>query len=96
MSISVGKKCYAVMWSYGEICVHCNCCGRFDRNRQGITEARLEYHLNQLQGDFRKLPERLEALKADPSELNFLVARNSNANIRYELLKIKGILRRMK
>ena len=40
MSISVTKKCYALMWSYGEICVHCNCCGRF--GRKGMWKARLD------------------------------------------------------
>lgn len=40
--ICVGAKptCYAVLWSYGAICVGCGCCGPPSRERD---EARLKY-----------------------------------------------------
>ena len=44
ISIGVIPKCYAVLWSYGEICVHSNCCGRWDKDRKAIIKARIEYH----------------------------------------------------
>ena len=27
----ISDHCYNLEYSYGEICVHCNCCGRVDR-----------------------------------------------------------------
>ena len=38
----VEKKCYAGMWSYGEICVGCGCCAEPSPQRD---EARLGYWL---------------------------------------------------
>lgn len=49
MSFATIEKCYAVMWSYGEICVHCNCCGRYDNDEISVLEARLKYHKELLQ-----------------------------------------------
>jgi len=37
------KKCYAIMWSYGEICVHCNCCGVMQKGL-AMWVARARYH----------------------------------------------------
>lgn len=34
------KKCYALLWSYGEICVHCGCCAKDKETRR---KARLAY-----------------------------------------------------
>ena len=36
----VSEKCYAVLWSYGEICVGCGCCNKDKAIRR---KARLEY-----------------------------------------------------
>ena len=36
---AVKPNCYNLTDSYGEICVGCNCCGRFDKKR--IYESRL-------------------------------------------------------
>jgi hypothetical protein len=35
-------KCYAGEWSYGEICVGCNCCGRI--NKETMYKARIKFH----------------------------------------------------
>ena len=39
------KKCYAIMWSCGEICVGCGCCGKPSSERD---KARLEYWQEEL------------------------------------------------
>lgn len=36
----VKRNCYAIGWSYGEICVHCGCCSEDPIKR---TKARIEY-----------------------------------------------------
>jgi hypothetical protein len=48
MSMGAMKDCYATAWSYGEICVRCNCCGRFDKDKKKVTKARLRYAREQL------------------------------------------------
>jgi len=40
---SVKSNCYALRWSYGEICVGANCCGQFGKGLK-MWQARLEYH----------------------------------------------------
>jgi len=42
------KNCYATGWSYGEICVGCNCCGRIDKDKTKIFKARLRYAKEEL------------------------------------------------
>ncbi len=42
------NNCYATMWSYGEICVGCNCCGRIEKGLK-MYESRLSYHKEQLE-----------------------------------------------
>ena len=37
---AAGKNCYATLWSYGEICVHCGCCSKDTEERR---KARLIY-----------------------------------------------------
>lgn len=41
------SKCYATVYSYGEICVGCNCCGRYEKGLK-MWEARLEMHKDEL------------------------------------------------
>ena len=48
LCVAVGKKCYAVVWSYGQICVGCNCCGRINKDRKKVLRARLKYCREQL------------------------------------------------
>jgi len=43
VSIGVKENCYATGWSYGEICVGCNCCGRIDKDKNKIRKAKLKY-----------------------------------------------------
>jgi hypothetical protein len=47
-----GKNCYAVLWSYGEICVGCNCCGQFGKGIP-MFEARIKYHRELLNENIR-------------------------------------------
>ena len=44
---SAKNNCYALSWSYGEICVHSNCCGQYGKGLK-MWEARLKYHLSEL------------------------------------------------
>ena len=69
--------------SFGEICVHCNACGRFDKSTQKKCELQLykrllkeEYEFNRWDdnADFRKLQEK-----------------NRKANIAYYKKKIEEI-----
>ena len=78
--ISALRNCYAVMWSYGEICVHCNCCGRYEKGLW-MWLARLRYHDCQLQVDenFDDYSEHWEALQR----------RNVKLNIAYDKRMIK-------
>lgn len=50
IDFAASNKCYAVMWSYGEICVGCNCCGRQEKGLK-MWEARLNYHEEELDGN---------------------------------------------
>ncbi len=50
LCFSTVKNCYATAWSYGEICVHSNCCGRLDKSRKAIIKARIAYHKELLEG----------------------------------------------
>lgn len=47
VDFAASKRCYAVMWSYGEICVGCNCCGRQEKGLK-MWEDRLNYHKEEL------------------------------------------------
>ena len=42
---AAGDDCYALVWSYGMICVHCGCCSK-DPLIQ--AKAKLEYHEEEL------------------------------------------------
>jgi hypothetical protein len=37
------KKCYATLWSYGEICVHCGCCDKNPKIRRPAFAEKVEY-----------------------------------------------------
>lgn len=43
---AIGDNCYALSWSYGEICCHCGCCSNDPLER---AKARLAYHLDELE-----------------------------------------------
>jgi len=46
IDITALDNCYATMWSFGEICVNCNCCGR--KSKVGMLAARFNYHKEEL------------------------------------------------
>ena len=37
------NNCYALNWSYGEICVHSNCCGQYGKGLD-MWKSRLHFH----------------------------------------------------
>lgn len=83
IDFSASNKCYAVMWSYGEICVGCNCCGRQEKGLK-MWEARLNYHNEELERNLNfnqwaeGYPELIETQKA-----------NIKINIAYQKTKIR-------
>ena len=75
------KNCYAVAWSYGEICVGCNCCGQFDKSKQRLArlkywQEKLERHLNFDQW-------------CDLAELRAIQEHNVRANIKNAKQKVR-------
>lgn len=83
MSKAASDKCYAVMWSYGIICVGCGCCKR------GAYKARIAYHREQLRDDRAKV-KNPEWWDKDP-EMAALQLHNHKANIAYSKRKIKAL-----
>lgn len=68
------RNCYALTWSYGEICVGCHCCGPPSLER---TAARLRYSK-------ALLKESLEFDQWDKEpKLRALQERNVRANVRH-------------
>lgn len=85
-------NCYATAYSYGEICVNCNCCGRFEKGL-AMWKARLSYHMNELDCQrhfnfwFENDPELLSTQK-----------KNQKSNIKYQLKRLrycKSVIRRL-
>ena len=89
ISFSVTENCYAVVWSYGEICVHCNCCGRYEKGLK-MWEARLNFHKIELErglnfSNWAEDPRVVKTQKAIQKE-----------NISYERAKIRYCKRTIK
>ena len=85
-------NCYALMYSYGEICVNCNCCGRFEKGLP-MWKARIAFHMNELdkQRNFNFWFE-------NDTELFAIQKQNQKANIKYQLTKLrycKRVIRRL-
>lgn len=91
LCVAVDKKCYATGWSYGEICVHCNCCGRYDKNKKRILKARLKYHRVQLNED-----KHFSNWCKDNLKIYRLQKRNQKLNIKYDERKIRNIKNQIK
>lgn len=70
---AVGKDCRNLEDSYGEICVYCNCCGRF--GRRTMYTARIRVYRRFLREEKGKAGDR----KHYPSDLQ---QENIQANIR--------------
>ena len=83
VDVSVSKKCYAVMWSYGEICVGCNCCGRIEKGLK-MWEARLNYHKEELERNLN-----FNQWAYDYPELMRVQKENMKQNISYEKSRIR-------
>lgn len=84
MSTAAKKNCYAMMWSYGNICVNSGCCER------GNYKARLDYHRELLKEDCDQA--RINSIVAwDNPAMVALQLGNIASNIRHELRKIKEL-----
>jgi hypothetical protein len=83
VSFSALKNCQNPYDSYGEICVHCNACGRFDISTQNECKKRvMERQLEQYKN--------FDAW-ADEPDLRTLQARNMQKNIEYLENEIKKL-----
>lgn len=87
ISYSVADNCQNLYESYGEICVHCNCCGRIDPK----TKLQCQLDLNK-----RMLEEKREFdCWADDPELRALQHRNVAHDIEHFTRKIKELEERI-
>jgi hypothetical protein len=77
IAYSVMKDCINHA-SYGEICVHCNACGRIDKATEKECKLRLYKEMLQAQHDFNNWIEGMEELQKS----------NIQANIEYFKAKI--------
>lgn len=78
---SAKEKCYAVMWSYGEICVGCGCCKR------GAYKERLKYHQEQLK--------EAKAFSNWFPEIREIQEANQKENIKYERRMIRELRKKL-
>lgn len=91
LCISADKNCYAIRWSYGESCVGCNCCGKYDKNEKSILLARLKYHLIQLNEE-----KHFSNWFKDDPKIYKLQKRNQKLNIKYDERKIRSLKNQIK
>lgn len=93
VDVSVSKKCYALMWSHGEICVWCNCCGRIEKGLK-MWEARLNYHKEELEKSLN-----FNQWAYDYPDLMRVQKENMKQSIAYEKSRIrycKKVINRLK
>lgn len=81
--IGVTKDCYNPYDSYGEICVHCNCCGRFDPKTKLQCQLALNKRMLQESRDF-------DGWQDEP-KLNELQRKNVASDIEYFSREIRAI-----
>ena len=77
---SAKKNCYALLLSYGEICVGSNCCGQFGKGLK-MWEARLNYHQECLKNNLT-----FDRFEPGWGEIQ---RKNIKTNITYERKKIR-------
>lgn len=53
IDFNVEKDCQNLYDSYGQICVHCNCCGRF--NKETMNDCRIKFYKRMLQEHVEKI-----------------------------------------
>jgi hypothetical protein len=73
------RDCYATMWSYGEICVGCGCCGTGEK----AGKARLGYWK-----DLLKESRNFRGWFKDNPELYALQKKNKKSDIKLERLMV--------
>lgn len=84
MSYRSKPNCYALQWSYDQICVHCGCCKR------GAYKERIKYHLEMLR------QARWFSNFSEDKEIAALQKKNIKANIEYEKRIIKELREKIK
>lgn len=86
MHICVGAalNCYALQWSYGDICVGCGCCSK-DADKRLL--ARLEYHT-------KLLEEKKDFRFATDAQVRAVQEKNVAAAIKFHQRKVMELKRR--
>jgi len=87
LDVPVKKNCYALGYSYGEICCHCGCCSDDAVIR---AKARIQYHQDELQHFLN-----FNYWSDDP-ELRAVQEKNNKANIQYCRNQIRKYRRQLK
>ena len=88
IDVGAKKDCYAMMWSYGEICVGCGCCSEDPVTR--IT-ARISYHQEMLHND-----RHFDGWYEDDPEILALQKRNVEADIKWNEEKLKELRKELR
>ena len=78
--VSAKPTCYAVMWSYGGICVGCGCCSKDPLKR---AKARMEYHREWLKHWMNPDPD----IFLDDPEMRAIQEENIAENLKHDLKK---------
>lgn len=81
VSEAAKKNCYALLWSYGEICCDCGCCSDDALKR---ARARLAYHEYELERNVN-----FSGWFEDDPELMAIQKRNVEANIKYDSERVE-------
>lgn len=81
------SKCYAPEWSYGEICVGCNCCGRIDPNKKAVKKARIRF-LKSIIKETREFN-----LYSDDPRVRKIQEVNVAENLKYDKARLAKLLR---
>lgn len=77
------ENCYALLWSYGEICVGCGCCSKDPITR---LSARIKYCESELEDN-----KNFSGWYEDDVELKALQERNVAKNIKYFEAELKRL-----
>lgn len=81
-TLSAKNNCYALIWSYGEICVGCGCCSADPKIR---IPARIDYHKEGLEQCLNF------DLWSDEPEMREIQEHNIKANIAYHRHKLQEL-----
>ena len=89
---SVSDNCYNLYDSYGEICVHCNCCGRMDKRTMYQRRLELNERMLQEQKNFDAWDENMRELQEKNVKANIKYFKNRIRNLKRTIARKEGKL----